>query len=134
MTDAIDEYVMEQLRDYQGKKLVSVAREGLALEGDDEEKHEFEEAKKRLGPLCKKIKDVLADEVERVVVSSRVVDSPCCLVAGEHGWSANMERIAKAQTLDDNNPMGHRSSRKTMELNPKHHIIAALQERAGSGR
>merc|ERR1712087_854931 len=96
MTDPIDEYAVQQLKEFDGKKLLSATKEGLKLE-DEEEKKQFEEAKAKTEGLCKLMKEVLDDKVEKVVVSNRLADSPCVLVTGEYGWSANMERIMKAQ-------------------------------------
>jgi len=130
MVDPIDEYAVQQLKEYDGKKLVSVTKEGLSLEEDEEEKKKFEEEKAKTESLCKLIKEVLDDKVEKVVVSQRLDDSPCCLVTGEYGWSANMERIMKAQALRDSSQMGYMSSKKTMEVNAFHPIVAALREKA----
>merc|ERR1711881_711282 len=105
-------------------------KEGLKIEEDEEEKKAFEEAKAKTEGLCKLMKEVLEDKVEKVIVSNRVVDSPCCLVTGEYGWSANMERIMKAQALRDSSMSGYMSSKKTMELNPSHAIIRTLREKA----
>merc|ERR1712038_2207706 len=90
-----------KLKEYDGKKLISATKEGLKFDEDDDEKKEFEEAKKKTEGLCKLFKEVLDDKVEKVVISNRLADSPCCLVTGEYGWSANMERIMKAQALRD---------------------------------
>merc|ERR1712021_193616 len=101
MTDPMDEYCVQQLKEYEGKKLLSATKEGLKMEEPEEEKKELEEAKAATEGLCKLMKEVLDDEVDKVIVSTRLADSPCVLVTGEYGWSANMERIMKAQTLRD---------------------------------
>merc|ERR1712070_411011 len=130
MVDPIDEYCVQQLKEYDGKKLISATKEGLALEEDEDEKNAFEEAKAKSEGLCKLMKEVLDDKVEKVVVSNRLADSPCCLVTGEYGWSANMERIMKAQALRDASQSAYMSSKKTMEINPTNAIISALREKA----
>ncbi|KAL0393585.1 UNVERIFIED_CONTAM: Heat shock protein 83 [Sesamum latifolium] len=131
MVDAIDEYAVGQLKEYDGKKLVSATKEGLKLEDEsEEEKKKKEEKKKSFENLCKVIKDILGDKVEKVVVSDRIVDSPCCLVTGEYGWTANMERIMKAQALRDSSMSAYMSSKKTMEINPDNGIMEELRKRA----
>ncbi|CAO2041728.1 unnamed protein product [Urochloa humidicola] len=135
MVDAIDEYAVGQLKEYDGKKLVSATKEGLKLDEDDEEaKKKREERKKQFEDLCKVIKDILGDRVEKVVVSDRIVDSPCCLVTGEYGWTANMERIMKAQALRDSSMGAYMSSKKTMEINPDNGIMEELRKRAEADR
>jgi len=130
MVDPIDEYCVQQLKEFEGKKLLCATKEGLELEEDDDEKKAFEEAKAKTEGLCKLMKEVLDDKVEKVVVSNRLADSPCCLVTGEYGWSANMERIMKAQALRDTTQSAAMSSKKTMEINPTNSIISALREKA----
>merc|ERR1711959_490294 len=130
MTDPIDEYAIQQLKEYDGKKILNITKEGLNIEKSDEEKKEWEEKKAACENLCKLIKEVLADKAEKVVVSDRLTNSPCCLVTGEYGWSANMERIMKAQALKDSSMSGYMASKKTMEINPMHAIIEALRARA----
>jgi len=132
MVDPIDEYCVQQLKEYEGKKLISATKEGLAMEEDEEEKKAFEEAKAKSEALCKLMKEVLDDKVEKVNVSNRLADSPCCLVTGEYGWSANMERIMKAQALRDSTQSAYMSSKKTMEINPTNPIIEALREKAAA--
>jgi molecular chaperone HtpG len=130
MTDPIDEYAIQQLKEYDGKKILNITKEGLKIEKSDEEKKEWEEKKAACENLCKLVKEVLGDKAEKVVVSDRLTTSPCCLVTGEYGWSANMERIMKAQALKDSSMSGYMASKKTMELNPSHAIIEALRARA----
>merc|ERR1711965_979786 len=95
----------------------------------EEEKKAAEEEKTQFEALTKKIKDILGDKVEKVNLSNRIVDSPCCLVTGEFGWTANMERIMKAQALRDNSMTSFMVSKKTLEINPKHPIISKLREK-----
>merc|ERR1712232_1447881 len=130
MIDPIDEYAVQQLKEFEGKKLLSATKEGLELAEDEDEKKAFEEAKGKAEGLCKLMKEVLDDKVEKVVVSNRLADSPCVLVTGEFGWSANMERIMKAQALRDASQSAYMSSKKTMEVNPTNSIITALREKA----
>jgi len=129
MTDPIDEYAVQQLKEYDGKKLVCATKEGLELEMTEEEKKAEEEKKVAFEGLTKKIKDILGDKVEKVVLSNRIETSPCCLVTGEFGWTANMERIMKAQALRDNSMTSFMVSKKTLELNPDHAICEKLREK-----
>jgi molecular chaperone HtpG len=130
MVDPIDEYAMQQLKEFEGKKLVCISKEGLKLDESEDEKKKFEEQKAQFENLCKIIKDVLGDKVEKVIVSPRLASSPCILVTGEHGWSANMERIMKAQALRDNSMSTYMSSKKTFEINPNHSVVSELRKKA----
>merc|ERR1712193_397122 len=112
MVDPIDEYCVQQLKEYDGKKLKSVTKEGLDLD-TEEEKKKTEELK-----------------VEKVVIGNRIADSPVVLVTSEHGWSANMERIMKAQALRDSSMSSYMVSKKTMEVNPNHSIMSELKKKA----
>merc|ERR1719240_2438007 len=129
MVDPIDEYCVGQLKEYDGHKLVCITKEGLKLAESETESKEKEELKSRFDPLCSTMKEILGEKVEKVVVSDRLVDSPCVLVTGEYGWSANMERIMKAQALRDSTMGLYMSSRKTLEINPENPIIDELRKR-----
>merc|ERR1711991_1169586 len=132
MVDPIDEYAVQQLKEYERKKLISATKEGMDLGETDDEKKAFEEEKAKTEGLCKLMKEVLDDKVDKVVLSARLNDSPCVLVTGEYGWSANMERIMKAQALRDSSSSAYMSSKKTMEINPSNAIISSLREKAGA--
>uniref|UniRef100_A0AAX7UQ08 Histidine kinase/HSP90-like ATPase domain-containing protein n=1 Tax=Astatotilapia calliptera TaxID=8154 RepID=A0AAX7UQ08_ASTCA len=114
MTEPIDEYCVQQLKEFDGKTLVSVTKEGLELPEDEEEKKKMEDDKK----------------VEKVTVSNRLVSSPCCIVTSTYGWTANMERIMKAQALRDNSTMGYMMAKKHLEINPDHPIMETLRQKA----
>uniref|UniRef100_A0A3B3HHW0 Heat shock protein 90, alpha (cytosolic), class B member 1 n=1 Tax=Oryzias latipes TaxID=8090 RepID=A0A3B3HHW0_ORYLA len=114
MTEPIDEYCVQQLKEFDGKNLVSVTKEGLELPEDEEEKKKMEDDKK----------------VEKVTVSNRLVSSPCCIVTSTYGWTANMERIMKAQALRDNSTMGYMMAKKHLEINPDHPIMETLRQKA----
>lgn len=129
MTDPIDEYSVSQLKEYDGKKLVCITKEGLELDEDEEEKKQREEEAKQYEELCKQIKEILGDKVEKVLVSNRISESPCVLVTGQYGWSANFERIMKAQALRDSSMASYMASKKIMEINPRHPIVKSLKNK-----
>merc|ERR1739845_11403 len=101
MTEPIDEYCIQQLKEYDGKNLVCITKEGLELPEDEEEKKAFEEKKAKFEPVCKVIKDILDKKVEKVEVSNRLVKSPCCIVTsirlvskhGKNHESPSLERL-----------------------------------------
>jgi len=134
MTEPIDEYCVQQLKEYDGKTLVSVTKEGLELPEDEEDKKKFEEQKTKLENLCKVMKDILDKRVEKVVVSNRLVTSPCCIVTSQYGWTANMERIMKAQALRDTSTMGYMAAKKHLEINPDHSIVETLRQKADADK
>ena len=136
MVDPIDEYVMQQLREYEDKKFVCVTKDSNPFEDiaeAEDEKKKFEEQQKTFEPLCKKIEEVLENKVAKVQISQRICDSPCVLVTDQYGWSANMERIMKAQALRDPNMAMHMASRKIFELNPDHTIVKELLRQSSEG-
>lgn len=130
MTDPMDEYCMQQLKEFEGYKLICVTKEGFSLDDADENSRKtHEELVLSYATLCEVIKDILGDRVEKVVVSERIQKSPGCLVTGEYGWTANMERIMKAQALRDPSMSSYMSSKKTFEINPANNIIIELKRR-----
>ena len=130
LVDPIDEYMVQQMKDYDDHKLKSVSKEGLEMDETEDEKKKKEEEKARFEPLCKLMKDILGDKVEKVIMGNRIEDSPCVLVTSEYGWSANMERIMKAQALRDSSQSGYMVSKKTLELNAAHQIVDELRKKA----
>nr|XP_020459653.1 heat shock protein HSP 90-beta [Monopterus albus] len=134
MTEPIDEYCVQQLKEFDGKTLVSVTKEGLELPEDEEEKKKMEEDKSKFESLCKLMKEILDKKVEKVTVSNRLVSSPCCIVTSTYGWTANMERIMKAQALRDNSTMGYMMAKKHLEINPDHPIVETLRQKAEADR
>jgi len=129
MSDPMDEYSMQQLKEFEGKKFKNISKEGLELAKDEEEKKKIEELKKSTEELCKVVKDTLGEKVEKVVTGERLASSPCVIVTGEFGWTANMERIMKAQALRNTGMGSYMTSKKTLEINPSHPIINELRKK-----
>lgn len=128
LTEPIDEVAITNLGEFEGMTLADVSREDLSLGETEEDKKALETKAAELKPLTDFMKKVLGDKVERVIVTSRLTDSPAVVVASKFGWSANMERIMRAQALGDARAAEFMKGRRIMEINPDHRVIKALAE------
>lgn len=129
LVDPIDEYVTQQLKEYGEHKMICITKEKLDLDNENEEKENFEKIKSDFEKVCTYMKEVLGEEVEKVVVSNRLENSPCVIVTNEYGWTANMQRIMKAQALRSNDMMGGYMNKKILEINPYNKIIMRIKEK-----
>jgi molecular chaperone HtpG len=129
MTEAIDEYMMQQLKEFEKKKFVCISKGNVDMDDTEEEKQEKVKRAEEMKVVCETIKETLGEKIEKVETSDRIVNSPCCIVTGEFGWSANMERIMKAQALRNNQMGSYMVSKKTLEINPTHPIVEKLREK-----
>jgi len=127
LTEPIDPFLVQNLKDYKGKLLVSVSKE-LVLEEETSTQTQEEHFRQKFNPLCNHIKTILGEKIEKIIISNRLVDSPCALSTSEFGWSPRMEQIMKTQTLRDSTMHSFMASKKILELNPSHFIIQNLQE------
>jgi molecular chaperone HtpG len=124
--DPMDEYMVQIVKEFEGKKILSATKDGIPFDLDDD--FEFDQLKKKTEELCIQFKNILGSAVEKVVCSNRLVESPCCIVTAEYGWSANMERIMKAQALGDASVRQYMNAKKILEINPAHLIIQHMRE------
>jgi molecular chaperone HtpG len=126
LVEPIDEYMLQNLKEYNEKSLLCVTKSDIDFGDTDEEKTKNNELGEKYKGLCSKIQEILGESIEKVIVSNRITDSPCCIVTGSMGMSANMERIIKAQAMAAHNPMQFMMNKKTFEINPDNKIITAI--------
>jgi len=131
LVDPIDEYAIQHVTEYDGKKLQSVTKEGLSFGDADEssDKKRLDLYKEKYQPLTGFLKKLYESKISKVVVSPRVETTPCILVTSQYGNSANMERIMRSQAFSDPSKQSYMASQKTMELNPRHPLIAGMLAR-----
>jgi len=128
MVDPLDEYITQQVKNYKDKKLVNITKENIDLNDTESEKEEFEKAKEDYKSVCEYMKTVLNNEVEKVVISNKLNNSPCILTTSDYGWSANMQRIVKAQAFGKPE-MSFMMGKKTLEINFKNKIINKIKSK-----
>ncbi len=125
MVDPLDEYITQQVKDYKDKKLVCITKENGDFSLEESVKEEYKN-------VCDFFKSVLSEDIEKVVVSNRLADYPCLLSTSEYGWTANMQRLVKAQTFGKQDTMQFMMGKKILEINPNHEIIKKLRTKIES--
>ncbi|XP_028307533.1 endoplasmin [Gouania willdenowi] len=130
LTEPVDEYCIQALPEFDGKRFQNVAKEGIKFDESEKAKEKREDLEKQYEPLTTWLKDnALKDKIEKAILSQRLTDSPCALVASQYGWSGNMERIMKAQAYQTGKDIStnyYASQKKTLEINPKHPLIKQM--------
>jgi len=133
LVEAVDEYCISALPEFDGKKFQNVAKEGFQLNASEKSKNKLEQLKTTFDPLVKWLNEVaLKDQILKAQVSERLSNSPCALIAGMFGWTGNMERLAMSnahQKSDDPQRTYYLNQKKTLEINPRHPLIRELLRR-----
>ncbi|KAL8595182.1 hypothetical protein ACOMHN_013855 [Nucella lapillus] len=136
LVEPVDEYCIQSLPEFEGKKFQNVAKEGLKLDHSEKAKEHREQMEKDNEPLLKWLKeDALKDKIEKATITERLSDSPCALVASQYGWSGNMERIQRAQAYakaNDASQSFYATQKKTLEINPRHPLMKKLKAQVES--
>jgi molecular chaperone HtpG len=127
LVDPLDEYITQQLKDYKDKKLICITKENIELSESETDKELYEKNKNEYKKVCDYFKSTLNDEVEKVIISNRLSTYPCILSTSEYGWTANMQRLVKAQTFGKQDNMSFMMGKKIMEINPEHEIIKKIK-------
>jgi len=134
MTDSIDEYAVQHLTEYEGKRLINATREGLKLDETALEKKKGEKYTEMFKPLLDYMKETLGKRVEKVTISQHLVNSPVLVVSADYGWTAQMEKVMKSQAFADQSKFEFMKSKRMFELNPRHPIIVELNARVAANQ
>jgi len=129
MTDSVDEYTVQHLTEFEGKRLINASREGLKLEEGDVEKKREEKYKEMFKPFLDYAKDALGKKVEKVSISKHLVQSPVVVLSADYGWTAQMEKVMKSQAFADQSKFEFMKSKRMFEINPRHPMIIELNTR-----
>lgn len=133
LVEAVDEYAISAIPEFEGKKFQNVAKEGFSLAEAEGNKQQLEQLQSAFEPLTKWLSDdALKDHIAKATVSERLSDSPCALVASMFGWTGNMERLAVSnahQKADDPQRSYYLNQKKTLEINPRHPLMRELLRR-----
>jgi len=129
MTDSVDEYTVQHLTEFEGKRLINASREGLKLEEGDKEKKREEKYKEMFKPFLDFAKDTLGKKVEKVSISKHLVQSPVVVLSADYGWTAQMEKVMKSQAFADQSKFEFMKSKRMFEINPRHPMIVELNNR-----
>merc|ERR1719305_258768 len=129
MTDSVDEYTVQHLTEFEGKRLINASREGLKLEEGDKEKRREDQYKEMFKPLLDYVKELLGKKVEKVAISKHLVQSPVVVLSADYGWTAQMEKVMKSQAFADQSKFEFMKSKRMFEINPRHPMIVELNTR-----
>merc|ERR1711975_90083 len=134
MTDSVDEYTVQHLTEFEGKRLINASREGLKLEEGDVEKKREDKYKEMFKPLLDYAKETLGKKVEKVSISKHLVQSPVVVLSADYGWTAQMEKVMKSQAFADQSKFEFMKSKRMFEINPRHPMIIELNSRVKDGK
>merc|ERR1719324_42782 len=129
MTDSVDEYTVQHLTEFEGKRLINASREGLKLEEGDKDKKREDQYKEMFKPLLDYAKETLGKKVEKVAISKHLVKSPVVVLSADYGWTAQMEKVMKSQAFADQSKFEYMKSKRMFEINPRHPMIIELNSR-----
>jgi heat shock protein beta len=133
MTDSVDEYTVQHLTEYEGKRLINASREGLKLEEGEKDKKREEAYKEMFKPLIDYTKETLGKKVEKVQISKHLVSSPVVVLSADYGWTAQMEKVMKSQAFADQSKYEFMKSKRMFEVNPRHPMIVELNTKIKDG-